>query len=191
MTQGFSFPGPALQGSVYSSNTLWLCSNLSSSKNTWKTHENAELRSHFFSELPLHKYWSLIKTYSCSVHTRGAVVEVKIPTKHVKHHHFIFSPGHCLKLADPFGQHVKLLKAYLPFPCSNTRNVLIFHVLQSILLYIFVQLLVVQLSFVHDSNWRQNNNTQVCKKQSVFTTGILDHLIQLDYITQNFQKCIF
>lgn len=129
----------------------------------------------------------------CSVHTRRAVIEVKIPTKHVKHHHFIFSSGHCLKLTDPFGQHAKLLKAYLSVPWSNTTNVLIFDMLQSILLYIFVQLYYLQLLVllvVHDSNWQQNNNTQVCKKQSVLTTRILDNLIGLDYITQIIQKLI-
>lgn len=108
-------------------------------KDTWKWWFNEAFLRH---KLPLQKYWSLIKMYSmccCSVHTRRGVIEVKIPTKHVKHHHFIFSSGHCLKLTDPFGQHVKLLKAYLSVPWSNTTNVLIFDMLQSIL-YIFVQL---------------------------------------------------
>lgn len=108
MTQGFSLPGAALQGSLYCSNRQWFCSFTSS----WST-DNTKMSNSEHLHHDLKKEFK--EKHSKEQQTRRAVVEVKVPAEHVEHYILVRLPVGCLEITDPFGHHVQLSAANLSF----------------------------------------------------------------------------
>ena len=110
ITQGFSFPGPALQGSMYSSNISWFCSRRSS-------RSRERCFNDYYNMEVLNKKIKLANT-----HTRWAVIKVEISTKHIKNNHFVWPSVGGLKLVNPHCDHSQLLTANLPFACLQWED---------------------------------------------------------------------